>query len=208
MTPESWAALTLALVIGAMSPGPSLALVLRNTMIGGRRLGILTGLGHGIGFGLYAVITSSALAAALSANNNISELLRWAGVGLLIWLGYNFIRRATKRKMPDAHLVERCEISGHVGFVQGFLLAILNPKILAWMLAIYAPFVRPAAPITTTLTMGLLATCTDATWYISVAALLYQTGAIRILRARAHLIDIAMGTFMLLLALLIAAGLV
>jgi uncharacterized membrane protein len=41
--------------LGAISPGPSLLVVLRNTLIGGRRRGVACALGHGIGFGMYAL---------------------------------------------------------------------------------------------------------------------------------------------------------
>ena len=40
MNPEAWVALATVFVLGAMSPGPSLAVVLRNTMVGGRRQGV------------------------------------------------------------------------------------------------------------------------------------------------------------------------
>ena len=36
-------------VLGAISPGPSLAVVIRNTISGGRTSGVMTGLGHGLG---------------------------------------------------------------------------------------------------------------------------------------------------------------
>ena len=56
MGPEAWAALAVVFMLGAMSPGPSLAVILSNTISGGRRQGIATGLGHGIGFGIYAFL--------------------------------------------------------------------------------------------------------------------------------------------------------
>ena len=46
-------------VLGAMSPGPSLAVVLRTTVAGGRLRGVMTGLGHGIGFFFYALLAVS-----------------------------------------------------------------------------------------------------------------------------------------------------
>ncbi len=205
MTPESWAALTLALVLGAMSPGPSLALVLRNTMSGGRRHGMLTGLGHGIGFGVYAFATAAGLAFALAAHSSIEALLRWGGTALLLWLSLTFIRQAAAGPEPGGTL-EQHALSGRVGLVQGFLVALFNPKILAWMLAIYAPFIKADAPMRTSLAMSLLATCTDASWYITVAAVLSGTGAIRALRARAHIVHGAMGALMLLFAALLAGG--
>ena len=56
-------------VLGAMSPGPSLAVVLRNTVAGGRLRGVMTGLGHGIGFFFYALPAVSGLAAAMDASD-------------------------------------------------------------------------------------------------------------------------------------------
>ena len=59
MGPEAWAALAVVFMLGAMSPGPSLAVILSNTISGGRRQGIATGLGHGIGFGIYAFLAKT-----------------------------------------------------------------------------------------------------------------------------------------------------
>ena len=56
MDSASLIGMSLVCVMGAMSPGPSLAVVLRNTISGGRTQGVMTGIGHGIGFGIYAFI--------------------------------------------------------------------------------------------------------------------------------------------------------
>ena len=206
MTIDRWIALTLALVLGAMSPGPSLALVLRNTMSGGRRHGMITGLGHGIGFGLYAFMTSAALSFALAVHHSIEGLLRWSGASLLIWLGYTFIRDSVSGQASGLHF-EQPDLSVRAGFMQGFFLALFNPKILAWMLAIYTPFVERGLPMRTSVVMGLLGMCTDAIWYVTVAAVLCGTGAIRTLRIRAHILDVSMGVLMLLFGVLLAGGL-
>ena len=43
----SWLALAAICVMGAISPGPSLALIIRNTVQGGQGHGVTTALGHG-----------------------------------------------------------------------------------------------------------------------------------------------------------------
>ena len=51
MEPVGWEVLLAAgtvFMLGAMSPGPSLMVVLRNTMIGGRRQGVMCAVGHGL----------------------------------------------------------------------------------------------------------------------------------------------------------------
>ena len=74
--------------MGAMSPGPSLAVVLRNTISGGRTQGVMTGVGHGIGFGIYAMLAVTGLSAILIADESKFELLQWSGAIVLLWLSY------------------------------------------------------------------------------------------------------------------------
>ena len=91
MSPEEWAGLTLVFILGAMSPGPSLAVVLRNSLSGGRRQGIMTGIGHGIGFGIYAFSAAAGIATALSIHESIGMVLKYGGVMILVGLGLIFI---------------------------------------------------------------------------------------------------------------------
>ncbi len=205
MTPEAWLGLAIVLVLGAMSPGPSVAVVIRNTMAGGKRMGVATGVGHGIGFGVYAFSTAAGLSIALAAHPATEEVLKWGGTVLLIYLGIMFLRHA-KAGPPGPVDTEAHGPSGREGFVQGFMIALLNPKILAWMMAIYAPFIEPDASLQTLLGMGALGLAIDGTWYVSVATVLSDTGAIDKLRAKAHYIDGAMGVLMFVFAALLIGG--
>ena len=94
MSPEAWLALAMVFTLGAMSPGPSLAVVLRNTISGGRKQGIATGIGHGIGFGIYAFTAALGLATALSVHSGVEVLLKWGGTLILLWLGITFLSHA------------------------------------------------------------------------------------------------------------------
>ena len=51
-----WMQLALVCLFGAMSPGPSLAVVIRNCIAHNRTAGILTSVGHGLGMLIYASI--------------------------------------------------------------------------------------------------------------------------------------------------------
>ncbi len=207
MTPEAWFGLSVVLILGAISPGPSVAVVIRNTVAGGKRMGVATGVGHGIGFGIYAFSTAAGLSVALAAHPATEEVLRWGGTALLIYLGIVFLRHA--RAGPSDGMGDaEADVTSQQrdGFVQGFLIALFNPKILAWMLAIYAPFIEPGASLQTLIGMGALGLVIDGTWYVSLAAVLSDTGAVDFLRARAHLIDGAMGVLMFVFAGLLVGG--
>lgn len=61
-----WLSLALVCMMGAMSPGPSLAVVLKHTLSGGMKNGMLAALSHGIGVGLYAAASLLGLGALMA----------------------------------------------------------------------------------------------------------------------------------------------
>ena len=205
MTPEAWAALATVFILGAMSPGPSLAVVLRNTMVGGRRQGVMTGIGHGIGFGIYAFLAAAGIATALTLHESTETVLKWGGIALLLWLGLNFLK-ASRGEPYESSGEAGHGPSGRVGFAQGFAIAQQNPKILAWMLALYAPFIEADIDTETLLGMGLLGMAIDGTWYVTVATVLTRGDGVSKLRAQARRIDAAMGVLMFVFAALIYNG--
>ena len=206
MEPSAWAALALVFALGAMSPGPSLAVVLRNTMTGGRSQGIYTGIGHGIGFGIYAFLAALGIATALSANEHVEQVLRWGGVVILLWLGTTFLRHAMAERGDEQNQAEQHAPSDRIGFIQGFSIALLNPKIMAWMLALYSPFIEADFPMETLIGMGLLGMSIDGAWYVTVATVLTTGDRAERLKSNAHLIDGAMGVLMFLFAYILVSG--
>jgi len=66
------------------------------------------------------------------------ELLRWAGAAYLIWLGVRAWRNAG-RSHP-------LTTGNHVHFWRGFLVALSNPKTLAFFTAFLPQFVDPTRP--------------------------------------------------------------
>ena len=206
MEPSAWAALAIVFALGAMSPGPSLAVVLRNTVTGGRSQGIYTGIGHGIGFGIYAFLAALGIATALSANEHVEQVLRWGGVVILLWLGTTFLRHAMAERGDEQDQAEQHAPSDRIGFIQGFSIALLNPKIMAWMLALYSPFIEADFPMETLIGMGLLGMSIDGAWYVIVATVLTTGDRAERLKSNAHLIDGAMGVLMFLFAYILVSG--
>ena len=200
MALEGWVALTLAYCLGAMSPGPSLALVIRNTLRAGRTGGLVTGLGHGLGFGIYATIAAFGLAAALAAHPLTDIVLRWGGTALLLYLSVQFLGAAWAGPTQEHSDSEHIKAGHQNAFIEGFAVSILNPKILAWMLAVYAPLIDADAPWQTLTAMGALGLIIDTGWYMTAAMLMTRGNGLARLRAHAHKISGAMGLLMLAFA--------
>ena len=68
-----WIQFAAICIVGAMSPGPSLALIIRNSIKYGRVSGLLSSIGHAIGIGIYAAI--SVVGLQLILINNIFVFL-------------------------------------------------------------------------------------------------------------------------------------
>ena len=189
--------MSIVCAMGAMSPGPSLAVVLRNTVSGGRTQGVMTGIGHGIGFGIYAFIAVMGLSALLLANEDFFNLLQWAGAAVLFWLAYNMLTYN-----PSGPAKEH-ESTGRKGFAEGFMIAFLNPKILVFLVAVFSQFIDPKMEDMDRFIMAFVAGIIDTVWYVLVAAVLSGTPVIDKLRSNAVIIDRSIGTVLLILAFML-----
>ena len=87
MTFFLWSQFALVCIIGAMSPGPSLAVVIRNNINYNRVAGILTSIGHGLGIGVYATLAILGLGIILQTNQTIFLLIQILGLIFLFFLG-------------------------------------------------------------------------------------------------------------------------
>ena len=181
--------------MGAISPGPSLVVVLGNTISGGRMQGVMTGIGHGIGLGIYAFIAVMGLSSLLLTNKQIFNLIQWAGALFLIWLAFNMI---TYR---PSGISNKYEGNWRRGFWEGFMIAFLNPKILVFMAAVFSQFINSDISNAGRFIMAIMAGVIDTIWYVLVATVLAGTPIINKLRANTGLVDRSIGIVMLMLAL-------
>ena len=161
MTEADWAKLALLCLAGAASPGLSWLLILSMSVARGMRVGISGALGHGLGITIFALTTVFGLSALLIAMPELTTALTFVGLLLLLYFGYQLITAGSPI------LPERLTTQG--GFIAGFFIAIVNPKVLVFFLAVFGPFVEPTHSLKTQLSMGALAGRIDALVYICVA---------------------------------------
>jgi threonine/homoserine/homoserine lactone efflux protein len=200
---------------GAVSPGPSLALVLGRALAGGRAAGVRVALGHGAGVGLYALGAASGIGALIRAHPTAFTGLQAGGAAFLGWMGLQLLRSARRPGVgvaPDGDnlspaTVARVQARPSVDLRDGFLLAFLNPKIAVFFAALFSQVVDPAASAGERLGMGALAAAIDTGWYLLVAAALGGPALSAWLGARRRALDLGTGLVLLGLAGLMAARL-
>jgi len=166
---SSWLQLALVCLIGAMSPGPSLAVVIGNSLSFGRLYGIFTSLGHGVGIGWWAIVTAFGLVGILSDREGLLITMQLLGCGLLIYIGIRSVFSNNMVKVVgelDRPLTSTLLIRA---WLEGFFLALLNPKIAIFFLAIFSQLVDSSYGWQETGFMGFTAAIIDALWYIVVS---------------------------------------
>ncbi|RJU91814.1 MAG: LysE family translocator [Candidatus Poseidoniales archaeon] len=168
--------------LGAISPGPSLMVVLRNTLIGGRRQGVMCAIGHGLGFGVYAGMAVFGLIVLLEEAPEIFTGLQLLGCLLLVWYGWSMWNVEAK------HLFDEDQASGRQGFAEGFAIAFFNPKIALFLVAVLAQVLEADMSFASKAAVGLLGMTIDTLWYIIVALMLTGTSRLDVLKSNAQLI--------------------
>ncbi len=191
---SAWISVASICAIGAMSPGPSLAVVIRNTIHGGRLEGALTGIGHALGIGLYALVAVFGMSVVLQQVPQSILFVELLGGLYLMWMGSKAIKHAGEGTMNADEGALRS------GFVDGLAISGLNPKTAVFFLALFGPLIPPEASNVARIGVAGLALAIDACWYVFVAMMLVQTGAVDWLEKQGQWVDRLLG------ALLISVG--
>ncbi|NMP81686.1 LysE family translocator [Pseudoalteromonas arctica] len=169
MTLAAWFSLVVVCMMGAMSPGPSLAVVLKHTMSGGMKNGMLAALSHGLGVGLYAAASLLGLGTLMAQFPTVYQVLVYLGAGYLAYLGLKIL---LAKPNNDELQVQKSEISAVKALQDGFAIAFLNPKLAIFFLALFSQFIDPQ---NLTLSIGIIMCLTvfviDTGWYLLVAVL-------------------------------------
>lgn len=191
----TWLSVLTICILGAMTPGQSLAVVLRHTLMGGRAHGCATAVAHSIGIGLYALLAMSGLAVIITTSPEFFRAFQWAGAAYLAWMGIQGLRA---RPATDESMVQTSKPSGAVR--DGFLVAFLNPKVAVFLLALFSQVVGTE---TTWFERSIYSTTVwlvDMLWYLLVAWLFSTPSWLRRLKHNAVWFERAFGLILLALA--------
>lgn len=128
-----------------LTPGLDTALILRTSLLSGRRPAWGVVLGIQAGTLTWGLATAAGLSALLAASQVGYQVLRWAGVAYLVWMGARMLwntRRATAQESVEADQVD----AFGSGFRRGLLTNLLNPKVGAFYVAMLPQFIPDGAP--------------------------------------------------------------
>lgn len=138
MTLETWLTFCAAATALAIVPGPTVTVIIANSLRYGPRAGLLNVAGTQVGVAIWLAVAVLGLGAAIEVMGVWFDALRYAGAAYLIWLGIKLLRS----KGDLAVATDRARPGGSF-FLQGFIVIMSNPKMLVLFGALIPPFISP-----------------------------------------------------------------
>jgi threonine/homoserine/homoserine lactone efflux protein len=155
-------------VVLVLVPGPIVTLVISTSATKGVRAGLVTVAGTSSGTSVVLAVIALGLSWILNNAAYLFEVLRWGGAAYLIWLGVQAWRSGGSAAAAAPQ-------GGHVHFLRGVLVAVSNPKTIAFFTAFLPQFIDPSLPAGRQLAVMCvasvaLAAATDSAWALAGGA--------------------------------------
>jgi homoserine/homoserine lactone efflux protein len=138
MSPEVYLAYVIACALAAVVPGPTVTLIVANSLTYGTRAGLLNVAGTQLALALMIGVLVVGLASIIETMGWWFDWLRLAGATYLVWLGWRLLRSS-----GDLAALGRVPAPRGGFFLQGFLVMLSNPKVLLFFGAFIPQFVDP-----------------------------------------------------------------
>ena len=157
-------------IVVIVTPGQDTALTIRNTLLGGRRNGLLTAFGVSAGQATWALATSAGIAAVLQKSEPAFVAVKLAGAAYLVFLGVQTLvpalrsRGATPKEAPRGRPLR-----------QGFVSNLGNPKMAIFFTSLLPQFTRGPS-FAALLILGLIFSAMTLAWLSAYAFVVAKAG--------------------------------
>ncbi|WP_278362177.1 LysE family translocator [Stutzerimonas kunmingensis] len=172
--------MTVALVhlLAVASPGPDFAVVVRESVTQGRRVGSWTALGVGCGIFVHVAYSLLGIGLIVSQSIVLFNLFKWLAAGYLLYLGWRALR-ARPISLDTADEVDTTsDRSPWQAFVVGFVTNGLNPKATLFFLSLFTVVISADTPLWVQAGYGVYLAGATALWFLLVAWL-FSRGRVR-----------------------------
>lgn len=147
MSFDAWLAFTLACIVLTLIPGPSVLLVVGQALSKGRKAAMLCIAGDVVGGIVLMGLSIAGVGAILAASAVLFQIVKWAGVLYLAWLGYRQIIEARRDVGVFDNVEDEKPRGGWNSVWAGLITAVLNPKAIVFYMAFLAQFMDPTGNI-------------------------------------------------------------
>ena len=192
---ETFIKVFLVCILGAIIPGPSWVLIINNALFKGKISGYLTSIGHGFGIAVYALIANLSIGIIIKSNIFLFNTIKIFSIIFLIYLGYKSFSSSA------INLQEKNLTGKFQSFLEGFSLAILNPKVLIWFIAIYSQFMSPNNELIFNFILIITAGIVDMSWYCLLVFFVVTAGLLPIIQDKILIFQRTIGSIFIAIGL-------
>lgn len=203
----AWLLFAAVQLAATMSPGPAFAVAVRNAMAYGRRGGVFTALGFGVGIGVHVVFVLCGLAVILSQSVVVFNVIKYVGAAYLIYIG---AKALMMKKAKSDHALENVSdkrletISAFKAFQIGFWTNVLNPKAVVFFSAVFTQFIQPGSPVEILVLYGATSIFIEMAWFSGLSVVLTTPKVKAVFVSIGHWIERACGGLLVLLGVRLA----
>jgi threonine/homoserine/homoserine lactone efflux protein len=129
-----------SLVVAAV-PGTGVVYTVSSSISGGRRRGLVAAIGCTLGIVPHILAAMLGLSAIMQAGSVVFEVVRYAGVAYLVFIGVSMIRDAGALQLDDRN--GSIDTTGRIVW-RAILLNLLNPKLTLFFFAFLPQFLDPS----------------------------------------------------------------
>nr|WP_272884943.1 LysE family transporter [Stutzerimonas kunmingensis] len=172
--------MTVALVhlLAVASPGPDFAVVVRESVTQGRRVGSWTALGVGCGIFVHVAYSLLGIGLIVSQSIVLFNLFKWLAAGYLLYLGWRALRARPMSLDTADEVGTTSDRSPWQAFVVGFVTNGLNPKATLFFLSLFTVVISADTPLLVQAGYGVYLAGATALWFLLVAWL-FSRGRVR-----------------------------
>lgn len=189
---ELYLAYVLACFIVVIVPGPTVSLIVANSITHGTRAGLINVAGTQAGLGTVLLIVLVGLTSLIEFMGHWFDWVRFVGAAYLIWLGWKLLRNPGAIGDPAQTKAPRGGF-----FLQGFLVLLSNPKALLMFGAFIPQFVDAKGDYVGQVILLGLTAMAIATTFDSLYAVLTGQARAFLMPARVKLISRLSGGFLI-----------
>jgi RhtB (resistance to homoserine/threonine) family protein len=135
-------------VLIVLAPGPDTMVMLKNSLSGGTRGGLLATFGIFTGNAVQGTAAALGLGVVIARSQPVFLTLKWLGAAYLVFLGFQALRGAWRGNYATVGETRRKRTSGFRRWREGFLSNITNPKVLVLYLSVLPQFLDPVRTTT------------------------------------------------------------
>jgi RhtB (resistance to homoserine/threonine) family protein len=190
--------------LAAASPGPDFVLVSQQTLVNGKKAGLMCSIGISLGLAVHIVYSAFGLAALIANSSSVFWAIKLLGGGYLCYLGLKGL--LSKRSLGnDTAELKVVKHSSRKSIGMGFLCNALNPKAPIYFVALFTLVLSPDMPLYQIAIYGVWMMIIQLAWFSTVVVLLSRPTISQRFKACGHWVDRVLGGAMIVLGIKVMA---